>query len=57
LRSAEHDESERRDDRIETIAVVISLFLMIGGVAAILLAVLLSRPLLRASGWLISPAC
>ena len=43
LRSAQHDEKERRDDRIETIAVAISLFLLISGLVAILATVLLSR--------------
>jgi hypothetical protein len=53
LRSAQHEEKERRDDRIESIAIVISLFLLISGLIAIFAAVLLSRPLLRASGWLL----
>ena len=57
LRGAKYDEDERRDDRVETIAVATSLFLMISGLAAIVAAVLLSRPLLRASVWLISQAC
>jgi hypothetical protein len=39
------------------IAIAISFLLMISGLAAIVAAVLLSRPLLRASGWLISRAC
>lgn len=49
LRSAQHDENERRDDRIETIAIAISLVLLISGLVAILATLLLSRSLLRAS--------
>ena len=56
-RSARYDEDEQRDDRVETIAVTLSLALMISGLAAIVATVLLSRPLLRASGWLIIQAC
>jgi hypothetical protein len=56
-RAAARDETERRDDRVEIIAIAISFILMIGGLAAIVAAVLLSRPFLRASGWLISQAC
>jgi hypothetical protein len=50
-------ENERHDDRIEMIAIGISCLLMISGLATIVATVLLSRPLLRASGWLISGAC
>jgi hypothetical protein len=57
LPSAKHEGNERRDDRIETIAIAISLLMMISGLAAIVAAVLLSRPLLRASDWLISRSC
>jgi hypothetical protein len=57
LRGAKYDEDERRDDRIETIAVAVSLCLMISGLAAIVAVVLLSRPLLRSSDWLISCSC
>lgn len=54
LRSAQHDEKERHDDRIETIAIAISLFLLISGLVAILATVLLSRSLLRASELLLN---
>jgi hypothetical protein len=54
LRSAQHEENERHDDRIETIAIAISLFLLISGLVAIFVAVLLSRPLLRSSGSLLN---
>jgi hypothetical protein len=57
LRSAQHEEKERHDDRIETIAIAISLFLLISGLVAIFAAVLLSRPLLRASGLLLNQIC
>jgi hypothetical protein len=48
------DDNERRDDRVEMIAIVTSFLLMISGLAAIIAAVLLSRPLLRVSWWWIS---
>jgi hypothetical protein len=51
------DENERRDDRVEIVAIVISFLLMISGLAIIVAAVLLSRPSLRVSEWLISQAC
>jgi hypothetical protein len=54
LRSAQHDENERRDDRVETIAIAISLILLISGLVAILATVLLSRSLLRASELLLN---
>ena len=57
LGSAQHEEKERHDDRIETIAIAISLLLLISGLGAIFAAVLLSRPLLRASGLLLNPIC
>jgi hypothetical protein len=57
LRSAQHDENERRDDRVETIAIAVSLFLLISGLVAILATVLLSRSLLRASGLLLNQIC
>jgi hypothetical protein len=57
LRSARHDENERYDDRIETIAVAISLFLLISGLVGIFAAILLSRPLLRSSGILLEQMC
>ena len=50
LRGGRYDEDERHDDRVETIAVTISLILMISSLAAVVAAILLSRPLLRASG-------
>jgi len=57
LRSAQHEEKERHDDRVETIAIAISLFLWISGLVAIFAAVLLSRPLLRASGLFLNKIC
>jgi hypothetical protein len=57
LRSAQHEEKERHDDRIETTAIAISLFLMISGLVAIFATVLLSRPLLRGSGLLLNKIC
>jgi hypothetical protein len=57
LRRAKLDEDERRDDRVETIAIAISLVLLITGLATVAAAILLSRPLLRASEWLISQTC
>jgi hypothetical protein len=54
LRSAQHDENERHDDRIETIAIAISLVLLISGLVAILATLLLSRSLLRASDLLLN---
>jgi hypothetical protein len=57
LRSAQHEEKERHDDRIETIAIAISLILLISGLVGIFAAVLLSRSLLRASGLLLNQIC
>jgi hypothetical protein len=57
LLNAQHDENERHADRIETIAIAISLFLMISGLVAIVAAVLLSRHFLRASELLLNKIC
>ena len=54
MRSAQHDENERHDDRIETIVIAISLILLISGLVAILATVLLSRSLLHASELLLN---
>jgi hypothetical protein len=52
--STASDESERRDDRIEMIAITVPFLLMISGLAAIVAAVLLSHPVVRAS-WVDQP--
>jgi hypothetical protein len=55
LRRAKLDEDERRDDRVETVVIAISLVLLITGLAAIAVAILLSRPIAARIGLVDQP--